>query len=50
MTDYAKSLIVITLTVAGLIVFLTWAAVPKQQGPSEAVMSPIFQPIYQKVY
>ena len=51
MTDYGKSIIVITLTVAMLFVFLTWAAVPKQRGPSDAAMSaPIFQPVYQKVY
>ena len=51
MTDYGKSLVVITLTVAVLIVFLTWAAMPKQRGPSEAAMSgPIFQPVHQKVY
>ena len=51
MTDYAKSMIVITLAVATLIVFLTWTATPKQRAPSEAAMSgPIFQPIHQKVY
>jgi hypothetical protein len=51
MADHAKSIIVITLTVAVLIAFMTWAAVPKQRSPSEAAMSgPIFQPIHQKVY
>jgi cell division protein FtsL len=51
MTDYAKSIIVITLTVAVLIVFLTWAAVPKQRTISDAAMSgPIFQPTHWRVY
>ena len=50
-SDHVKSIIVITLTVAVLIVFLTWAAVPKQRGPSDAAMTvPIFQPVYQRIY
>jgi hypothetical protein len=43
--------IVITVSVAAVILFLTWTAMPKQRGPSEAAMSgPIFQPVLQKVY
>ena len=50
-SDYTKSLVVITLAVVALVAFMTWAAVPKQRGPSDAAMSgPIFQPVYQKVY
>ena len=43
--------IVITATVAAVILFITWTATPKQRGPSEAAMTgPIFQPTHLKVY
>jgi hypothetical protein len=43
--------IVITVTVAAVILFMIWTAMPKQRGPSEAAMTgPIFQPTHLKVY
>ena len=51
MTDHAKSCVVITLAVAVIVIFMTWTAIPKQRGPSEAAMSgPIFQPVLQRAY
>ena len=50
MTDYAKSIIVITFAVAVLVAFTTWAAVPKQSISEAAMSGPIFQPTHWKMY
>jgi hypothetical protein len=50
MTDYAKSIIVITLAVTVLVAFMSWATVSKQTISEAAMSGPIFQPMHWKVY